>query len=192
MSNDHKGKLIYSMLVSLDGYTEDKNGKFGWGAPEDEEVHAYINALSSSIKTYLYGRRMYDTMVYWETAHTVPGQPKVILEYARVWQSAEKIVFSRTLSAPRSARTRIERNFDPEFVKQLKHTGHDISVDGPELASHAIRAGLVDEFHLIVCPAVVGGGKKFFPEDVQLNLALVGEKHFTSGVVVLQYANRGS
>ena len=191
MTTDRKGKLIYSMLVSLDGCTEDKNGKFGWGAPEDEAAHSYINELSSSIKTYLYGRKMYDTMVYWETAHTVPGQSKVILDYAREWQAAEKIVFSRKLSEPRSARTRIERDFNPYLVKQLKASvGQDISVDGPGLASQAISAGLVDEFYLIVCPVVVGGGKKFFPEDVHLDLGLIGEKHFADGVVVLQYALR--
>jgi dihydrofolate reductase len=133
---------------------------------------------------------MYDTMVYWETADKEPDQPKVALEYARVWQAAEKIVFSRTLSQPRSSRTRIEGNFDPAMLRELKmNAGHDLSIDGPELAAQAIRAGLVDEFHLITCPVIVGGGKKFFPEDVQLDLELINEKHFnSSGVVVVQYA----
>ena len=129
MTMPHKAKLIYSMLVSLDGYTEDKEGKFGWGAPEDEEVHRYINELSSFIGTYLYGRKMYDTMVYWETAHTVPNQPEVALNYARVWQAADKIVFSRTLNEPQSERTRIERDFNPEFVKNIIET---LATDVPQ------------------------------------------------------------
>ena len=185
-------KLIYSMLMSLDGYTEDEHGNFGWGAPEDEEVHSYINELGSSLGTYLYGRRMYETMVYWETAHTVPDQPQVILDWARLWQAAEKVVYSRTLAEPRSARTRIEREFDPDAVRQLKATAaHDISVDGPELAGHAIRAGLVDEFQMIVNPAIVGGGKRFFPDGVRLDLELLDERRFGNGVVVLRYAVRG-
>ncbi|HEU5175120.1 MAG TPA: dihydrofolate reductase family protein [Gemmatimonadaceae bacterium] len=119
-------RLIYSMLTSFDGYTEDERGNFGWAAP-DETVHTYINELSSSIGTYLYGRRMYDTMVYWETAHTVPGQPQFVLDWARHWQAAEKIVYSRTLAEPRSARTRIEREFDPDAVRRLKaNASHDI------------------------------------------------------------------
>jgi dihydrofolate reductase len=114
------GKLIYSMIMSLDGYVEDEHGRFGWGAPEDEEVHAYINQLASSVGTYLYGRRMYETMVYWEIAHTVPDQPQVVLDWARQWQAAEKIIYSSTLTEPRSARTRIEREFDPDVVRRLK------------------------------------------------------------------------
>lgn len=181
-------KLIYSMIMSLDGYVEDVNGDFGWGAPEDEGVHAFINELASSVGTYLYGRRMYETMVYWETAHLEPDQPQVVLDWTRQWQAADKIVFSTTLAAPRSARTRIERVFDPDMVRRLKvEAAHDVTVDGPELAAQAIRAGLVDEFHLIICPVIVGGGKRFFPEGVRLNLELVGERRFGNGVVVLQY-----
>ena len=184
-------KLIYSMLMSLDGYTEDAHGDFGWGAP-DEEVHSYINQLASSLGTYLYGRRMYETMVYWETAHMIPDQPQFVLDWARQWQAAEKIVYSRTLAEPRSARTRIERVFDPEAVRRLKaEAEHDITVDGPELAAQAIRAGLVDEFQMIVCPVVVGGGKRFFPDGVRLDLALVEERRFGNGMVVLRYAVRG-
>ena len=146
------GKLIYSMLMSLDGYVEDEHGRFGWGAPEDEEVHSYINQLASSVGTYLYGRRRYETMVYRETAHTVPNQPQFVLDWARQWQAAEKIVYSRTLAEPRSVRTRIEREFDPDVVRRLKaDVHHDITVDGPELATHALRAGLVDELQMIVC-----------------------------------------
>ena len=184
-------RLIYSMLTSLDGYTEDKRGQFGWGAPEDEGVHAYINELGSSIRTYLYGRRMYDTMVYWETAHLDPAQRQVELDWARQWQAAEKIVYSRTLTEPRSARTRIEREFDPEEVRRLKaRVAHDITVDGPELAAQAIRAGLVDELQPIVCPVVVGGGKRFFPDDVRLDLELLESRRFDSGVVVSRYGVR--
>lgn len=184
-------KLIYSMLTSLDGYTEDAQDDFGWGVPEDEEVHSYINTLASSFGTYLYGRRMYETMVYWETAHTLPDQPQVVLDFARQWQAAEKIVYSRTLTEPRSARTRIEREFDPDWVRRLKsQSAHDITVDGPELAAQAIRAGLVDEFQVIVCPVVVGGGKRFFPDGVRLELELVEERRFGNGVVILRYVVR--
>ena len=181
-------KLIYSMFTSLDGYTEDEHGEFGWGAPEDEEVHSYINELASSVGTYLYGRKIYETMVYWETAHTIPNQPPFVLDWARQWQAAEKVVYSRTLAEPRSARTRIEREFDPDAVRRLKAAAdHDITVDGPQLAAQAIRAGLVDEFQLIVCPVVVGGGKRFFPDGVRLDLELVEERRFGNGVVVLRY-----
>ena len=173
------GKLIYSMLISRDGYTEDDHGRFGWGAPEDEEVHSYITALASSVGTYLYGRRMYETMVYWETAHTIPDQPQFVLEWARQWRAADKVVYSRTLAGQRSARTRIERDFDPDAVRRLKADAkHDISVDGTELAAQAIRAGLVDEFQMIVCPAIVGGGKQFFPDGVRLDLELLEERRF--------------
>jgi dihydrofolate reductase len=185
------GKLIYSMLTSLDGYTEDENGRFGWGVPEDAEVHSYINALASSLGTYLYGRRMYETMVYWETAHTTPDQPQFVLEWARQWQAAEKIVYSRTLDEPRSARTRIEREFNPDAVRRLKaNLEHDISVDGPELAGQAIRAGLVDELQMIVCPVLVGAGKRFFPDGVRLDLELLEERRFGNGVLVLRYGIR--
>jgi dihydrofolate reductase len=185
------GKLIYSMLMSLDGYVEDEQGRFGWGAPEDEEVHSCINQLASSVGTCLYGRRMYETMVYWETAHTVPNQPQFVLEWARQCQAAEKIVYSRTLAEPRSVRTRIEREFDPDLVRGLKaDVRHDITVDGPELAARALRAGL-DEFQMIVCPVVVGAGKRFFPDRVRLKLELVNERRFRHGVVVLRYTVRG-
>jgi dihydrofolate reductase len=185
-------RLIYSMIQSLDGYVEDEHGDFGWGAPEDGEVHSYVNELASSVGTYLYGRRMYETMVYWETAHTVPDQPQFVLDWARLWQAAEKIVYSRTLAEPRSARTRIERDFDPDAVRRLKAGAeHDITVDGPELAAQAIRSGLVDELQMIVCPVVVGGGKRFFPGGVRLGLELVEQRRFGNGVVVLRYAVRG-
>jgi dihydrofolate reductase len=185
------GKLIYSMLISLDGYTEDEHGQFGWGAPEDEVVHSYINELGSSFGTYLYGRRMYETMVYWEIAHTVPDQPQFVLDFARQWQSADKIVYSRSLAEPRSARTRIERDFNADAVRRLKADAErDMTVDGPELAAHALRAGLVDEFQMILCPVDVGGGKRFFPDSVRLDLELVDERRFRNGVLILRYTLR--
>jgi dihydrofolate reductase len=186
-------KLIYGMITSLDGYIEDEHGGFGWGAPEDDRVHSYINELASSVGTYLYGRRMYETMVFWETALTIPDQPQFIRDWARQWQAAEKIVYSRTLAEPRSARTQIEREFDPDAVRRLKaDTQHDITVDGPELAAQAIRSGLVDEFQMIISPVVVGRGKRFFPDGVRMNLELVEERRFGNGVVVLRYIVRDS
>jgi dihydrofolate reductase len=184
-------KLIYSMLASLDGYTEDAQGAFGWAAPADEEVHSYVNELASSIGTYLYGRKMYEMMVYWETAHTIPGQPQFVLDWTRQWQAAEKIVYSRTLTELCSARTRIEREFDQEAVRRLKaDSTHDIAVAGPELAGYAIRAGLVDEFQMIACPVVVGGGKRFFPEGIRVDLNLLEVRRVGNGTAVLRYAVR--
>lgn len=184
-------KLIYSMITSLDGHIEDEHGGFDWAAP-DEEVHSYVNELGSSVGTYLFGRRMYETMVYWETAHMIPDQPRVVLDWARQWQAAEKIVYSRTLAEPRSERTRIEREFDADAVRRLKADAErDIAVAGPELAAHAVRAGLVDEFQMIVCPVIVGGGKRFLPNSVRLDLELVEDRQFGNGVVVLRYTVRG-
>ena len=181
------GKLIYSMITSLDGFVSDPGGNFGWGAPE-RESHGFINQLSRSIGTYLCGRRMYETMVFWETAHTAPDQPPFSLEYARIWQAADKVVYSTTLNEAASARTRIERTLDPEAVRQLK-AGSDLalSVAGPYLAAQAIRAGLVDEYQLVVGPAIVGGGNAFFPDDVRVDLELLDERRFGNGVVYLRY-----
>jgi dihydrofolate reductase len=185
-------KLVYAMVMSLDGYTEDEQGHFGWGVAGDEELHIDICKLVSPFGTYLLGRRMYEKMVYWETSHTIPGQPQYLLDFARQWQAADKIVYSKTLAEPRSARTKIERSFDPDAVRQLKaNAGLDIAVSGPELASQAIHAGLVDEFLMIVCPAVDGGGKRFFPNGVRLDLDLVEQRLFPKGVTVLRYAVRG-
>jgi dihydrofolate reductase len=184
-------RLIYSMLTSLDGYTADEQVGFGWAAPADEEVHAYVNQLAAPVGVYLYGRRMYETMVYWETAPATADQSQVALDWARQWQAADKIVYSRTLIQPRSARTRIEREFDPDAVRRLKGSaGRDIAVAGPELAGQALRAGLVDELHLLVCPVIVGGGTRFFPDGVRLNLDLLEERRFGSGVAALRYAVR--
>ena len=183
--------LIYSMLMSVDGYVEDEHGRFDFAVP-DEEVHSYINQLTSSVGTYLYGRWMYETMVYWETAHTVPNQPHYVRDWTRQWQAAEKIVYSRTLAEPRSVRTRIEREFDPDVVRRLKGGArHDISVNGLALAAHALRAGLVDEIQMFICPAVVGAGKRFFPDRVRLKVELVAEHRFRNGVVFLRYVVRG-
>jgi len=181
------GKLIYSMITSLDGFVSDPNGKSGWGAPE-EELHEFINQQMRSIGTYLYGRRMYETMVYWETANTEPDQPPFILEYARIWQAANKIVYSTTLNEVASERTRVERTFDPEVVRQLKaESDLALIVAGPHLAAQAIRAGLVDEYQLFVGPAIVGGGNPFFPDHVRVDLALLDERRFGNGVVYLRY-----
>ncbi|HEU4348602.1 MAG TPA: dihydrofolate reductase family protein [Actinoplanes sp.] len=181
------GKLIYTGITSLDGYTVDREGKFDWAEPP-EDVHRFINDLEEPISTYLYGRRMYQTMIYWETAHTVPGQPPFVLDYARVWQAADKIVYSTTLESASSANTRLERHFDPDAVRQFKDSATaDLSISGPDLAAHAIRAGLIDEYRQFLHPIVVGGGQPFLPADVRLNLELIDERRFTGGVVYLCY-----
>jgi dihydrofolate reductase len=183
-------KLIYSAITSLDGYVADEDGNFDWAAP-DEEVHSFVNELERRVGTYLYGRRIYETMVYWETAHTLPDQPRVVEDFAEIWQAADKIVYSRTLETVSSARTRIERDFDPEAVRQLKESaGHDISLGGPDLAAQAIRAGLVDEYNLFLTPIVVGSGKPSLPDHVRVKLALLDERRFGSGVVHLHYRTR--
>jgi dihydrofolate reductase len=156
-------KLIYSAITSLDGYVADEDGNFDWAAP-DEEVHSFVNELERPVGTYLYGRRMYEVMAYWETAQTPGDQSSVVQDFAEIWQAADKIVYSKTLEMVSSARTRIERDFDPEAVRQLKASaGRDITVGGPDLAGQAIKAGLVDEFQLFVSPIVVGGASTRFP-----------------------------
>jgi dihydrofolate reductase len=179
--------LIYSGIMSLDGYVADDDGNFDWSVP-DEEVHTFVNDLERRVGTYLYGRRMYEVMVAWETMHTVADQPPFVQDFAEIWQAADKIVYSKTLETVSSARTRIERAFDPEAVRQMKATaGRDISVSGPGLAAQAIRAGVVDEFHLFLTPVVVGGGKRFLPDDVRLKLELLDERRFGNGVVHVHY-----
>jgi dihydrofolate reductase len=181
------GKLIYSVITSLDGYVADEDGNFDWAAPDDE-VHAFVNDLERQVGTYLYGRRMYEVMVYWETAQTVGEQPAVMYDYATIWRAADKIVYSRTLGTASSGRTRIERNFDPGAVRQMKLTaGRDISIGGPNLAAQAIRAGLVDELHLFVNPIMIGSGNQALPNKVRVALELLNEQHFGHGVVHLQY-----
>ncbi|WP_102192619.1 dihydrofolate reductase family protein [Microbacterium aurantiacum] len=183
-------KLIYSMFTSLDGYAEAAEGDLGSGA-EDEEVHTFVGDTFRHVGTYLYGRRMYETMVFWETAHALPDVPPHIEQYARDWQAAEKVVYSTTLESASSAKTRIERSFDPEAVRLLKaESDHDLSVDGPTLAAQAISAGLVDEYHLFITASVVGGGKRFFPDGVRLDLELVEERAFRSGLLYARYQTR--
>jgi dihydrofolate reductase len=182
--------LIYSTITSLDGYVADEDGNFDWAAP-DEDVHAFVNDLERKVGTYLYGRRMYEVMRYWETAHAVTDLPPVEQDYAQIWRAADKAVYSRTLETVSSARTRIERNFDPEAVRQMKaQAERDISVGGPDLAAQAFRAGLVDECHLFVTPVVVGGGKRSLPGNVRLELELLDERTFEGGVVHLHYSIR--
>jgi dihydrofolate reductase len=181
------GKLMYTTITSLDGYVADADGNFDWGEP-DEEVFTFVNDLERPIGTYLYGRRMYDVMVYWEAFPTTADQSPVERDFAEFWQAADKIVYSTTLESVSSARTRIERNFDPEAVRQWKATAiHDLTVSGPDLAAQAIKAGLVDEYHLIVSPIVVGGGKQALPNDVRLKLELLDERRFGNGVMHLHY-----
>ena len=180
-------KLIYSAITSLDGYVADEHGDFDWAVP-DEEVHTFVNDLERPVGTYLYGRRMYEVMVYWETAQTSADQPPFVRDFAEIWQAADKIVYSKTLKTVSSARTRVERDFDPEAIRQMKVTaGRDITVGGPDLASQAIKAGLVDECHLFIGPIVVGGGKPSLPNNVRLTLELLDERRFSNGVVHLHY-----
>src|SRR6266566_2335659 len=179
-------RLIYSAITSLDGYVADEDGNFDWAAP-DEEVHSFINDLERPVGTYLYGRRMYDVMAYWENANTA-DQPPVVREFAQIWQAADKIVYSKTLEAASSNRTRIEREFDAEAVRQMKAAaGRDITVGGPDLAAQAIKAGLVDEYHLFVAPIIVGGGKQSLPDNLRLKLELLDECRFGGGMVHLHY-----
>jgi dihydrofolate reductase len=183
-------KLIYSAIVSLDGYVADVDGNVDWAVP-DEEVHAFINDLDRPLGTYLYGRRMYEAMVGWETDHTLAEQSPVMRDFAQIWQAAEKIVYSRTLEAVSTARTRIERDFEPDAVRQMKSSAQrDMIVGGADLAAHSFRARLVDECHLFVVPIVVGGGKRSLPDDVRLELELLDERRFEGGVVHLHYGTR--
>jgi dihydrofolate reductase len=183
-------KLIYAAITSLDGYVADENGNFDWAAP-GEEVHAFVNDLERPIGTYLYGRRMYEVMRYWETAPTTGDQPTVIRDFAELWQAADKVVYSKTLEEVSSARTRIERAFDPETVRELKASAErDLTVGGPDLAAQAIEAGLVDEIHLFLAPVLVGGGNRALPDGVRVQLELLDERHFGNGMVHLHYRDR--
>jgi dihydrofolate reductase len=180
-------KLLYVMNVSLDGYIADEDGKFDWGEP-DEEYYSFINDLVRPVGTYLYGRRLYELMAVWETDPAAAAQSPGTREFAAIWQAADKVVYSRTLAAASTTRTRIERDFDPQAVRQLKAaTGRDFTVGGPTLGAQAITAGLVDEYHLFVWPVVVGGGKRFLPDRVRLQLELLDERRLGSGVVYLRY-----
>lgn len=176
--------LVYSVIASLDGYTADAEGKFDWAEP-DEEVFAYVNGLERGIGTYLFGRRMYETMLAWETV-PLDGQSPAFREFAGIWRAADKIVYSTTLQAADSARTRIESRFDPEAVKTLKQHG-DVSVGGPTLAASAIKAGLVDEYQVFLAPVAVGGGTPVFPHGTRVALDLVEQRRFASGFAYLRY-----
>ena len=182
--------LIYSAISSLDGYIEDRDGNFDWAMP-DEEVHRFINNLERTAGTYLYGRRMYETMMVWETDPNLAADSPLTQDFAEIWQAANKIVYSKTLAAASTRKTQIERNFDPKAVKQLKEFAtHDILIGGPNLAAHAFRAGLIDECHLVLTPIIVGGGKPSLPENVRLELELLEERRFGNGMVFLRYRTR--
>jgi dihydrofolate reductase len=182
-------KLIYLAITSLDGYVADEDGKFDWGEP-DEQVHAFVNDLARPIGTHLLGRRMYEVMVAWETI-SLADQPPHIRDFAEIWHAADKVVYSKTLQTVSSARTRIERGFDPEAVRKMKEAAErDLSVAGPELAAQAFEAGLVDELHLFVAPIVVGGGKQSLPDRVRVGLELLDERRFGNGMVHLRYRSR--
>ena len=182
-------KLIYIANVSLDGFIEDASGSFEWTAP-DEEVFAFITDLVRSVGTYLYGRRLYETMAVWETDATLAAQSESMADFAKVWQAADKVVYSTTLQAASTARTRLERSFDPDAVGDMKRSATtDLTVGGANLAAHAFKAGLVDECHLFIRSVVVGGGKPALPRDTRAELELVDERRFTSGVVYLRYRN---
>jgi dihydrofolate reductase len=180
-------RLIYSAITSLDGYIEDAEGGFDWGVP-DEETHGFINDLERPVGTYLYGRRMYEVMSGWETDATLAERAPAMRDFAELWRAADKIVYSTTLAQVTTRRTRLERRFDPEAVRRLKaDAAADITVAGPELAAHAFRARLVDECHLFLAPAIVGGGKRGLPDDVRLDLELTGQARLGRGFVFLRY-----
>jgi dihydrofolate reductase len=180
-------RLIYTSITSLDGYVADANGAFDWAAP-DEEVHAYINDLERPAGTYLYGRRMYEVMRYWETAHTLPDRTPAFADYTRIWQAADKVVFSTSLDATTTARTRLERTFDADAIRRMKATAErDVSIGGPHLAEQAIKSGLVDDYHLFVSPVIIGGGTRALPDGARLALELVDERRFGNGVVHTHY-----
>ena len=182
-------RLIFSAIASLDGYTADEAGKFDWAAP-DAELHAFVNDRERDVGTHLYGRRMYETMAVWETMD-VSAEPEVMRDYAATWRAADKVVYSRTLAAASTPKTRIEREFDPEAVRRMKETAErDISVGGPGLAAHALRAGVVDEIQLVLVPVVVGGGTRALPDGLRADLDLLDERRFASGAVYLRYQSR--
>ena len=180
-------KLTYTAIASLDGYVEDESGAFGWARP-DEEVHSFVNDLARRASTHLYGRRMYETMTPWETDPALAGHSPATRDFAALWRAADKVVYSRTLTSPATARTRIEREFDPEAVARLKaEATSELAVGGAMLAGAAFRAGLVDECHLILAPVLVGGGKPAFPVDYHVLLELFDERRFGNGMVYLAY-----
>lgn len=183
-------QLVYSFISSLDGYIEDAAGKFEWGAP-GEDAHTLANELASGVGTYLYGRRMYETMAVWETDSSLAEHSPVTRDFAAVWQGAEKVVYSGTLAEVPTRKTRIERRFDADVVRELKAAAEsELAVGGAELASQALAAGLVDECHAFLAPVAVGGGKRALPDDVRLDLELTDQRRFDDGMVYLRYAIR--
>jgi dihydrofolate reductase len=182
-------RLIYSTIASLDGYVADEAGSFDWAAP-DEEVHAFVNELERGVGTCLYGRRMYETMIFWETVDT-RSEPQVMRDFAEIWRAAEKVVYSRTLDEVSSERTRLEREFDPDAVGELVASAdRDVAIGGAELAARAFEAGLIDELQMFLAPVVVGGGKRSLPEGVFARLELLDQQRFESGFAYLRYAVR--
>ena len=182
----HMGILAYSGLTSLDGYINDRDGNFDWAEP-DTEVHAAVNDLERQVSLNIFGRRMYDILAVWETLD-VSGEPEEMADYQRLWLATDKIVVSTTLADARSTRTRILDTFDPVVIKALVEESPGIvSIGGPTVAAHAIRAGLVDEYHQYVSPVIVGGGTRFLPDDVRLDLHLVESRTFDNGVVYSKY-----
>ena len=180
-------RLIYTAITSLDGYVADEQGKFDWAEP-DEEVHAFVNDLERSVGTHLLGRRMYEVMSYWDDPPMLDEQPPVIRDFAAIWRAADKVVFSRTLTAVSAPRTRLERDFDPEAIRRLKASAtRDIAIGGPELAARALAASLVDEVHLLLNPIILGGGNPALPAGVRVKLALLSERRFRNGVVHVGY-----
>ena len=179
-------KLAYGINMTLDGYMEDREGNFDWSEP-DEEVHSFINDVYRATGTFLFGRRMYETMAVWDTDPELATANEYMADFARIYQAADKIVYSTTLDAPWTERTRLERGFDADAVRELKSSSsRDLAIGGPTIAADAFRAGLVDELNLFVGPAAVGGGKPALP-DFRLNLSLTDEKRFTNGTVFLHY-----
>ena len=184
------GKLIYSALQSLDGYVADEHGEFGWATPDDE-VHAFVNDLTRSIGTHLYGRRMYEVMSAWERPEELTGMNEAMRDFAAIWRTADKVVYSRTLDAVSTERTRLEREFDAGAVRALKESSErDLAIGGPGLAAAAFRERLVDELELFLAPAIVGGGTPSLPAGVRLNLELVDERRFRGGMAYLRYRTR--
>lgn len=182
--------LIYVANTSLDGYTEDKDGKFDWTEPS-EEYFRFINNLVRAMHTHLYGRRMYETMMVWETDPNLAAESPLMRDFAEIWQAANKIVYSRTLETISTHKTQLEQSFDQEAIRQLKAASeHDILIGGPELAAHAFRAELIDECHLFIVPILVGGGKSALPDNVRLDLELLEERRFGDGTVFLRYRTR--
>ncbi|MGE5378072.1 MAG: dihydrofolate reductase family protein [Bacteroidota bacterium] len=183
-------RLIYSAISSLDGYIEDRDGNFDWAAP-DEELHRFINDLERTAGTHLYGRRMYETLMVWETDPSLAADSPITRDFAGIWQAADKIVYSRTLQTASTRKSKLERSFDPEAIRQLKqNVEQDIIIGGPGLAAHAFRAGLIDECQLFLIPIIVGGGKPCLPDNVRLELELLEDRRFGNGVVFLRYRTR--